>query len=225
MNMNWTNGWTKAVAAMLVLAAVGIGAAGVSETSKRVHDKGKYKASMRYPSLSKDAKWNEAQNAIARFAEAQFSEFVKNAKQNPQRHEWEFTSSYTWCLNRADAKSLVFETFDYSGGAHPNTTLKPFTFVFRGGKVSQVRLKDLLLPGKSGSGFVSQVLLPALNRIKSSRGADHVESLETGLEDSFVVTPGGITFVFQRYAVGAYAEGDYWVKFSWASVSEWLKPL
>jgi hypothetical protein len=146
-------------------------------------------------------------------AKSFFDEFMSAATSNPQRVTYELDVKPTIAISRPRIVSGYFTVFSFTGGAHPNTFLRSVTVGLVGGKPKALRAKDILVTGKQAD--LLQLLQAKLHDAKQAKGVGEGGVVETGHLDNFVVTPGGITWLFEPYAVGAYVEGAYLLKCSW----------
>lgn len=126
--------------------------------------------------------------------------------------EAELKVTTTVGLNTPKAVSAYLTIFMWTGGAHPNTIIRPMTFGLRDGKPAQLKLADLLQPAVSPEMLSDQVVLPALNRVKAKRESELSTELSLDLLESFVATPAGVSWIFEPYAVGPYSDGIFTVK-------------
>ena len=100
----------------------------------------------------------------------------------------------------------------YTGGAHPNTGLAAYTLYADGERVRSLSLKDFFLPEVDYLALLSPYVVNAL----LEQGA---QWLVDGSVDGFTkdelsvvtVSPTGLTFGFEPYAVGPYAQGTFFV--------------
>lgn len=118
--------------------------------------------------------------------------------------------------------SGYLEHYEYTGGAHPNTTHHPFVFALRAGKPARLHLSEVLVPEASIRDLESRVILPKLNDAKKARGMEPLGALPSGTSESFFASSNGLTWIFSPYAVGAYVEGTYIIKATWAELDSFL---
>lgn len=109
--------------------------------------------------------------------------------------------------------SLYFDTTEYTGGAHGNRFYQPMNFAIVNGKAQRLKLQDLFKKGVDARQVVSDAVLPKLRDLKASAVVDgDITELPADLAESFVITPSGLTFLFEPYAVASYAEGSFIIK-------------
>lgn len=120
--------------------------------------------------------------------------------------------------------SFRYDVGTYTGGAHPNSYIKVFTFAVIGGRTKSLTLSDVLLRGKRATDFSKSVLLPAINQAKKEREADPASSLTVDQLNSFVIHSEGLTWHFAPYELGPYTEGGYEIKLTWAQMKGYIDP-
>lgn len=125
--------------------------------------------------------------------------------------------------------SLSRSISHYTGGAHPNLSLRPV--VIRTGDMEPAGLEDLIAdtdpesPGLTALFYAVYRELMAMKRVRLGAGFDESMERETWLSPlaaeleafpGFTLIPdtqgdaaGGLMFHFDPYAVGSYAEGGY----------------
>lgn len=110
--------------------------------------------------------------------------------------------------------SISYSNSEFEGGAHPNTVISGINYqVAENGTQKRVGLWDLLNKTAANIKMISDILIDDLKRqnasfIKDGSVKDFKDSLRSdGV--AFVTLPGGIGFIFSRYEVGSYAEGDF----------------
>ncbi|MCW5933731.1 MAG: YbaY family lipoprotein [Fimbriimonadia bacterium] len=130
----------------------------------------------------------------------------------------------TLSVNTPQVVSGYLTHFEYTGGAHPNTFYQTINVGIVNGKPARLNLKSLLAQGVSPQQVLNEVALPKLNTAKEKRGLEAVDRIDPKLADSFIITPQGISWIFQPYAVGAYVEGTYIIKATWNDLSGLLNP-
>ncbi|HRI44798.1 MAG TPA: DUF3298 and DUF4163 domain-containing protein [Fimbriimonadaceae bacterium] len=217
-----------------ILAAAGVlcaSAAVVADqkfSTKRLSQakKGYYEAKSSYPAFSgRGIVLALANGEIAKEARADFGRFVNEAKQEARfgrpTAAWGYEATTVVALATDSLVSVYFDRYSYSGGAHPNTFQLPLNFGLVAGKAKRLKLEDVLKPGSAGV-VMSQIVRPRLNAAKGARGGDPIETIDKDLNNSFVVTRAGMTWLFPAYSVGPYAEGSYEIKVPWSDLAPHL---
>lgn len=112
------------------------------------------------------------------------------------------------------AVSLLCAVSEYSGGAHPNTSLEGRNYLLAAdGAVKPLGLWDLLRKSPAAEKKLSDLIIADLKRQRASSVVDggikgFVRELDKdGLP--FTILPNGLAFHFGPYAVGSYAEGGF----------------
>ncbi len=214
------------------LIVVGTGAtAQVRTESISNSKKGYWNASATYPVfLERTAIKKLASDAFRIDAETNLNEFVRYAKEFADSGQkpiapWEFSQSSVVSINSATLVSGYSQEFNYSGGAHPNRFFRTINIGNVNGTVKKLVLKDFVKEQEDLEEFGIENIVPELNRLKRAKGIDEiVYSVDEKLLDNFVITPAGITWIFSPYEVGAYVEGEYFVKVPWQKLMHELKP-
>ena len=137
------------------------------------------------------------------------------------RPKYENTVTVTAAAETAKLFSLKRTTFDYSGGAHPNTLSNGI--LWDKALKRQIGLADLFRKGADMTAL-DQALCSAVNTAKRARVPDGPSitfdstdfTCPRAATTAFVLTPGtvpgkaaGLTFLIGPYQVGPYAEGGY----------------
>ncbi len=122
-------------------------------------------------------------------------------------------------MARADLISLYLEIFWWAGGAHPNTFYRVVNVGLVNGKPQVLGLRDILDQGVSAE-TVMQRVAQQLETVKRQRDPSGEPWMpEKGIPqeywNSFIFTPSAIVWVFEPYAVGAYAEGGFLIRLSY----------
>jgi hypothetical protein len=105
--------------------------------------------------------------------------------------------------------NLVFTIADYTGGAHPNSYYKTFTFDLEQERV--IILDDLFVEGSNPLAVISPIVQQDLiTRIGEMTDPTWIEQ-GTGENpenyQNFAITPDALIFFFPPYQVAAYAAG------------------
>ena len=120
---------------------------------------------------------------------------------------------------------ISLQTYDHSymGGAHGSYDFGGRCFVLRDGRAHELTLKDLFRPGSKFVRRLSDLCIAGLQK-KGASGVPDGEGEGLKLKDlaTFQVTPEGLTFIFNPYTMGCYAEGGYWVDVPWKRISDLL---
>ncbi|MCC6694531.1 MAG: DUF3298 and DUF4163 domain-containing protein, partial [Candidatus Hydrogenedentes bacterium] len=120
--------------------------------------------------------------------------------------------------------SILFYTYTYAGGAHGMTTYDCLNVDLSGEAPRSLGLEDLLVSPEIGLAKLSELCLADLKKQEASWVVDGTLA-SLGKDELAVITisPRGLTFYFEPYAVGSYAEGPYEVTLGFDVVSDVLK--
>lgn len=123
--------------------------------------------------------------------------------------------------------SLLREMSEYTGGAHENTTYTSLNWRIENGKAIPFELEHLF---REKSDWVKKIAQEACLDLKRQKATWYMDGdpkkTEVPLEtlQVFYLTPQGITFVFDPYAAGSYAEGAYRVMLPWSKLKDVVDP-
>lgn len=112
--------------------------------------------------------------------------------------------------------SLRFDAYQYDGGAHGMSWMRPFNLGFIGGRSKTLVLGDFFQPGTPYRALVKTKIFAKLRRNPSAMWvADgSVKTLETAQFNNFVVESDGLRWFFNPYEMGPYAMGPFEIKLS-----------
>lgn len=210
----------KSVLALGLLLLAGPEFAVKSVASKKA---GYYEASANYLVWKPSHPLAKVANpAIENFVKSSYKKWIAGAE---QAFKEDGKPTMAWDLEidserlRSDPRviSVIVNTYDYTGGAHPNHGSDTLNFAFVGGKPQQVKLNDLFKPGSNPGSMVSKKVIAKLMK---TEGADWVQSgelktLTPEMLNRFVIGSDGLTWLFNPYDVGPYAAGDFEIKLTW----------
>lgn len=134
---------------------------------------------------------------------------------------WTSELSYTIELYNDSLISIMFSSYDYSGGAHGNTYyfVKNYRLTPTGFK--PLALTDVFKNNTIANGLSALIVANLKEQQASSVVDGEKQSFKPDELQFFTLTPAGINFHFAPYEVGAYAEGAFVVFIPY----EKLKPL
>ncbi|MDX2334038.1 DUF3298 domain-containing protein [Brevundimonas vesicularis] len=132
--------------------------------------------------------------------------------------------------------SLARTDFEFTGGAHPNTSFDAVIW----DKTTNKRLgfADLFRPGADLS-VLDKALCAAANAAKQARSPGSEAATLDGkmwtcpkvVSTPFVLTPGttpgkagGVTFLMGPYQIGPYSDGPYWIALPQSALRALLNP-
>lgn len=199
----------------------------------RSAEKGKWRAVAQVPSFATDGALEQcAGPELATALEDGFYAFVGRAyrlNQKPApglpRREWTYASKVTSSVVRPDLVSLFATVETDFGGAHGMMATLPFTYGFVRSRAKRLTAADLLKPGLDPVAVLSDIVLPRLRKLDAAWVTDGtVKALSPKQCDAFVVTPSGVTFLFDPYEMGPFVQGPFQVKVPFADLADVLDP-
>lgn len=113
--------------------------------------------------------------------------------------------------------SMLDEIYQFTGGAHGNSYFRSRLLHRRNGRWTELYLENLIARRESLIPLAELVLTDLEEQ--GASWTDRKEWEKTGYDsylEDFVITPQGITFYFEPYSVGSYAEGIYEVFIPWS---------
>ncbi|MDR2603901.1 MAG: DUF4163 domain-containing protein [Desulfovibrio sp.] len=199
-------------------AAAGDGKGGFTMKSSRQYAGLSLELSVSYPQGLSEA----ADAAVQRTAQAVFDETVASYEKAAAERAaessadtgatagWESTTGYTLFQPSARCASVLFETYEFSGGAHPNHLLAARTYDLPTGR--ELTINDLF-PQKVPGDALAQRIVASVLQQKMTRNAvtgDEKNNVDLSM-DRILLTPAGMRVVYAPYEMGSYAEGEYTV--------------
>ena len=152
-----------------------------------------------------------ADSVIHNFTSGLISEFMKYTKNAVEDEmKYEMTVSYEEFFAKPGIVSVVFNIYEYTGGAHGNTFIQSLVLDSKNNK--KLDLSDFVKPEQ----FTK---VRSVVRKKLKEMLEYDESIEEGTsspEDfsAFAVTNDKIIFWFSPYQVASYADGTQKVEIS-----------
>ena len=122
--------------------------------------------------------------------------------------------------------SLVFTIYEFTGGAHGNTTYQSYTFDLESGRL--LALDDLFTSGSQPLSLIAPLVEADLNeKLKDISDADWIHSGTGNNPDNYqqwALDGDELVFYFGPYQVAAYAAGTQTVRIPLAQLSSILRP-
>jgi hypothetical protein len=166
----------------------------------------------------------------------------KERKQDPDlfRNAWSFERKYE-TRSEVDGRyvSIVRTDYEYTGGAHPNSSSDTILWDRSAGKRISIRpfFTETADNGPTLKAM-RQAVIASLEAEKKKRGAEGMDaSAIEGIEPKLLkigpvsLAPStaegkssGLTFHYSPYAVGSYAEGEYIAFVPWETLKPYLTP-
>jgi Protein of unknown function (DUF3298)/Deacetylase PdaC len=181
-----------------------------------------------------DARVEKFNQAAAKLVAARTGEFKKTADEmareeaaatqgaKSSRPPNSLSVNYEVTAADKDFISVLFTFFEYSGGAHPNTTTESFNYDLN--RNAPVRLADLFTPNSNYLKVISDYSVRELKKL------DTVSSVENGagpkIENfhSWNITPNGLKITFDPYQVGPYVAGAHEAVVPYSVLKPIIKP-
>lgn len=142
-----------------------------------------------------------------------------------------FDPSYELCVNfdvchfSEDLICLNTLQYEYTGGAHGNSTLGGLCYRMHRGQLEELSLDQLFRRDVDYVARLSDMVLADLKRQQaSSVVSGQIRRLDSADLTGFVITSDGLTFAFSPYAVGCYAEGAFFVTLSFDQLRDIADP-
>jgi uncharacterized protein YndB with AHSA1/START domain len=182
--------------------------------------------------LAEGKKWAEKNRADA----------DKERKQEPDlfRNPWSFERKYeTRSVIDGRYVSIVRADYEYTGGAHPNSSSDTILWDKSAGK--RISIRPFFTETADNGPMMKamrQAVIASLEAEKKKRGAEGtdqsaIEAIEPKLLKIGPVSlapstelgkSSGLTFHYSPYAVGSYAEGEYIAFVPWEKLKPYLTP-
>lgn len=167
---------------------------------------------------------------IDRTLEAWVSElgrsFAKDALEAKGSMTWDEELSYEVARNDGQVLSLVFTLYNFSGGAHPNSSIETFHFLLPDGYNAEIA--ELFSP--RGIKRISDISIARLRRdIGGPDGMSDTDWINKGAApnarnfSSFVLKPDELAIHFNSYQVAAYAAGPQEVRIPLAQLQDTMR--
>ena len=155
-------------------------------------------------------------------------------------HEDELPSWYNHEYNIASELKLVRDSiynfsvtnYEYTGGAHPNTTIQWVNINANTGK--ELKKSDVFIEGsdKKIIQLITDHLIAEANKKLETDTITSIDGLrENGIllnvdlyvPDFFLITEEGISFLFNRYEIAPYVVGDFQLNIPYAEIENLMK--
>lgn len=128
-------------------------------------------------------------------------------KESPSVCHYEYMTSYQVKYNQNNKLSILFNDYQFTGGAHGNTVITTFNFDLKSG--NELTLDDFLLSEREYEKVTNYALAymkkhPEIFYSNPSEFTDFKVTNET----NFFLSDNGIELIFQQYEVGPYVSGN-----------------
>jgi hypothetical protein len=121
--------------------------------------------------------------------------------------------------------SLCFNAYEFTGGAHGMSVSDARNFGMVNGKPKEIVLGDLFKPGIQYRDLVQTKILAKLKKDPAATWVHEgsVKKLETAQFNNFFIGKGGLTWHFNPYEMGPYANGSIETTLSLAELGSGLR--
>ena len=130
--------------------------------------------------------------------------------------------SYKITAASKDFISVLFSFYEYTGGAHPNTTTESFNYDLN--RNAPVSLADLFTPNSNYLKVISDYSIMELKKLETVSYAEEGAGPKIENFHSWNITPLGLKITFDRYQVGAYAAGEHEVVVPYSVLKPIIRP-
>lgn len=142
-------------------------------------------------------------NELFDMAALQYKDAIEN---NFPVRVFEALVVYTLTYNTACIISLYFDRYEYTGGAHGNTTRYSDTWNLKKGRL--IKLRELFGCKLDYKAYIFRIVEEEIAKDPSIYFEDYKKLLvETFNENSFYCTPEGIVVYYQQYDIAPYSSG------------------
>ena len=212
---------------VLVLLSIGSAAFAQLNIQPEIHAlnevaAGKYKASISYPVFKGDT-------AVVAFAnttlKARAAKLLAAFKQGAgPRGGNEALTKASISYYTTQIITGVMTSYTFTGGAHGNTVSLPYNFAIVGGSPKELRFSDVFRAGSQSE--VSGRVLKKLSLVDRATyvGSGQVSAMTPEMLNRFVITKEGVKFLFDRYELAPYVNGDFNVTLLFSEIDDVLIP-
>ena len=121
--------------------------------------------------------------------------------------------------------SLHLSAESFTGGAHGSLWLPAYNFGIVKGKPKKLTLQDLFLKSRDANDIVSRIVIAELRENgASSATSGGMTELSEHQANNFVISKKGLTFLFEPYSAGSWAEGMYMIEVPFSKLYGNLDP-
>ncbi len=192
---------------------------------KSANEKPRYEIDTALPHLADadSARVEKFNLAVANLAAARSGAFKKDvaAPAGPEGGA-SLSVSYEIIGANKDFISVLFTFFEYSGGAHPNTSTLSLNYDLNRNAV--VNLADLFTPNSNYLKVISDYSIKELKKLETVSYADEGAGPKLENFHSWNITPAGLKITFDPYQVGPYAAGEHEVVVPYSVLKPIIKP-
>jgi uncharacterized protein YecT (DUF1311 family) len=214
-----------ALVAALVLSFAATGSAAPLKIVKQEikETKRAYEINLAYPRTGHPA----IDRTIEGWARELATSFRKDAIEARDNMAWSEELSYEVARNDGQVLSLVFTLYNFTGGAHPNSSFRTFHFLLPDGYNAEIA--EIFTP--RGIKRISDISISQLRRdLGGPDGMSDADWIGKGAGpnarnfSSFVLTPRELTVYFDAYQVAAYAAGPQETHIPLVQLQDTMRP-
>ncbi len=121
-------------------------------------------------------------------------------------------------------RSFLFSTANYTGGAHPNSYYSSYLLEQAGDGQRLYTLGELFTPGSDWLDRVGQLVLEELERQEAEWVLQGGVEMTADELATFTLSPIGLTFYFDPYAMGPYVQGNFVVSIPLTMLDDLFPP-
>ena len=164
----------------------------------------------------------EFRKLVDEMAREEASAADQGAKPNSKTPPNSLDVSYEVTAANKDYISILFSFFEYTGGAHPNTTTESFNFDLK--RNAPVKLADLFTPNSNYLKVISDYSIKELKKLETVDNPEQGAGPNLDNFHSWNITFAGLRITFDPYQVGAYAAGAHEVVVPYSVLKPIINP-
>jgi uncharacterized protein YecT (DUF1311 family) len=213
-----------ALASAACLPPASAGAAPLKLEKQEIKEtKRAYEIKLAYPRTGHPA----IDRQLSAWARELATSFAKDAIETKDNMTWDEELTYEVPRNDGQVLSLVFTLYNFTGGAHPNSSYRTFHFLLPDG--TNAEIAEIFSP--RGIRRISDISIARLRRdLSGPDGMSDADWISKGAAPNarnfanFVLTPSELTIHFDSYQVAAYAAGPQEVRIPLAQLRDTMRP-
>ena len=163
-----------------------------------------------------------------------YQEDIKNGTPKDELPTWynyEYGLTTYFSEGKEGILNFIAETFEYTGGAHPNSWNKWMNFEKNTGKL--LALKDVFMAGseKPISGMLPEELITematrledsSITSLEGLQNAGILNSTNMYVPDNFLLEKEKVSFLYNKYDIAPYAVGVITLSLPYTSVEKYM---
>jgi hypothetical protein len=200
---------------------------GIASLHKLSSKSRNYNAQVAYPAFRSRTPLARFANARVKFLQRHgYFKWLSQTKKDLQRasgensvgalpYEYESNPSLNY-YSPSRLISLQLVSYQFLGGAHGSSSFQNYNFAMVGGKPKELKLADLFVPGTDYRKIVETRVFANLKKNESATWVQDgsVKKLTPEQFNNFSIGRDGITWLFNEYEMGPYANGQIEAKLS-----------